>query len=56
MKSFLNKMQTDKNIVVLGALNMDLNIHTNRVPEVGETFEGDSFCTYQRTRSGNPHI
>ena len=49
-------MQTDKNIVVLGALNMDLNIHTNRVPEVGETFEGDSFYTNPGGKAGNQAV
>jgi ribokinase len=56
MKSFLNKIQIDKNIVVLGALNMDLNIHTNRVPEVGETFEGDSFYTNPGGKAGNQAV
>ena len=32
-----------KNILVIGSLNADMTIHTDRMPSLGETVEGYDF-------------
>jgi ribokinase len=47
---------TDKKIVVVGGLNMDLFIQADRFPLPGETFEGDSFFTGGGGKGANQAI
>ena len=34
-----------KNILVVGSINMDMTIHTERMPVLGETITGNGFFT-----------
>lgn len=45
-----------KNILVVGSVNMDLTIYTNRIPNVGETIIGNSFCTSPGGKGANQAI
>lgn len=45
-----------KNILVVGSINMDLTIHTERIPAVGETITGDSFCVSPGGKGSNQAI
>lgn len=45
-----------KNILVVGSINMDLTIHTKRIPAIGETITGDSFCVSPGGKGSNQAI
>jgi ribokinase len=45
-----------KKIVVFGSLNMDLVIHTNYIPQAGETIDGYGFFTNTGGKGGNQAV
>lgn len=45
-----------KNILVIGSINMDLVIHTPRLPKLGETLKGHSFMTACGGKGANQAI
>jgi ribokinase len=45
-----------KKIVVFGSLNMDLVIHTNYIPQAGETIDGEGFFTNTGGKGGNQAV
>ena len=46
----------EKNIIVIGALNMDLVIETERLAHLGETFPGNHFYTAPGGKGGNQAV
>ena len=48
--------QKDKDLIVLGALNMDLVIETERLALPGETFPGNYFYTAPGGKGGNQAV
>ena len=46
----------EKNIIVIGALNMDSVIETERLAHLGETFPGNHFYTAPGGKGGNQAV
>jgi len=44
---------TQKGIVVVGSLNLDLVVHVNKIPAVGETVSGSDFQTHPGGKGAN---
>tara|TARA_B100001123_G_scaffold442385_2_gene585823 strand:+ start:128 stop:1096 length:969 start_codon:yes stop_codon:yes gene_type:complete len=54
--SLIQKKNFNQDVIILGSLNMDLNLETNRLPDIGETFEGSSFYVTPGGKGGNQAV
>ena len=52
-RNCIQKKNFNQDVIILGSLNMDLNLETNRLPNIGETFEGSSFYVTPGGKGGN---
>src|SRR5579862_7970990 len=49
-------MLMQKPIVVVGSINLDLVVGSNRIPQVGETITGNSFNTFFGGKGANQAV
>ena len=52
----IQKKNFNQDVIILGTLNMDLNLKTNPLPKFGETFEGSSFYVKPGGKGGNQAV